>query len=161
MIRLEKFTASDFSKYYQLVSDIRVMAQITERAIPGTEAKEKFEKLLRRNQQVDKFGSFKIYSEQTNTYIGLAHITPDEQQAGKAEIGYMLLPDYWRQGYGRAAAEKLVEMAVAAQLKEITAIIDPENTASKKILIQNGFHSTFKGVMDGLATEILTKQLIS
>ena len=31
----------------------------------------------------------------TNEYIGLGHVTVNEENAKEAEIGYMLLPEHW------------------------------------------------------------------
>lgn len=58
-----KFTANDFELYYQLVSNERVMAQITERAIPLEEAKADFEKLLIRNDKNQIFGSYAFFNQ--------------------------------------------------------------------------------------------------
>jgi len=60
----------------------------------------------------------------------------------------MLLPEYWGKGYGGQIASKL-----------INAANHPNNTASKKILLKNGFCTVKICEMDGLPGEILEKQL--
>lgn len=155
-ILFNKFTAEDFTDYYCLVSDKRVMAQITERAIPEDEAKENYRKLLERNQQTT-FGSFRVMDGETKRFIGLAHMTPKGDR--EAEIGYMFLPDYWNQGYGKAVMKKLLELSDMSDFTMLTAIIDPENTASKRLLEMNGFQTDFLGELDGLRAEILKKVL--
>ncbi|MBP1047744.1 GNAT family N-acetyltransferase [Enterococcus sp. BWM-S5] len=156
-ILFDKFTTNDFSDYYCLVSDERVMAQITERAIPEVEAKENYEKLLIRNQETIDFGSFRVLDNETNEFIGLAHLTPKGND--EAEIGYMFLPKYWRQGYGKVVVKELLRLAATSDFTVLTAMIDPENTASKRLLETNGFQTEFLGVMDELSTEILKKRL--
>lgn len=156
-ILFDKFTTNDFSDYYCLVSDEKVMAQITERAIPEVEAKENYEKLLIRNQETIDFGSFRVLDNETNEFIGLAHLTPKRND--ETEIGYMFLPKYWRQGYGKVVVKELLRLAATSDFTVLTAMIDPENTASKRLLETNGFQTEFLGVMDELSTEILKKRL--
>ena len=45
---MDKFQKKDFNDYFKLISDKRVMAQITERAIPLEEAKVNFNPELRK-----------------------------------------------------------------------------------------------------------------
>ncbi|MBM6614025.1 hypothetical protein JTF06_04730 [Desemzia sp. RIT804] len=51
-LNLLKFKEDDFDYYYQLVSNDRVMSQITERAIPYEEAKTNFKKLVTYNKKI-------------------------------------------------------------------------------------------------------------
>ncbi|WP_202067711.1 GNAT family N-acetyltransferase [Enterococcus sp. BWB1-3] len=156
-IQLMKISENDFSDYYRLVSDEKVMAQITERAIPKTEAMENFQKVLSRNSRLVNLGSFKVVHSETKDFLGWVHVTCEEGNTEKAEIGYMFLPQYWGQGYGREAVKQLLALVEASPLKELTAMIAPDNHASRKLLTNNGFQSVFLGMMDGLNTEILDK----
>ncbi len=159
VLKLLKFQEDDFDSYYSLVSNDNVMAQITERAIPYDEAKTNFQKLIRRNEKYSKFGSYKIYNCLNEVFVGLGHLTLNEDQISEAEIGYMLLPEYWGKGYGTETAKKLIEIANQLDLMLITAIIDPENIPSRKILSNLGFVSQEFCEIDGLPGEILTKSL--
>ncbi|MDL2297980.1 GNAT family N-acetyltransferase [Synergistaceae bacterium OttesenSCG-928-D05] len=154
-----KFTENDFLDYFRLVSDIRVMAQITERAIPEAEARADYERLLAENSRHEDFGSFRVVDTDSGDYIGLARISLNETNPGEAEIGYMLLPEYWDRGYGRKTVAQLLEVAEKTGLEHLTALIDPENGASKKLLTNNHFYSTFVGMQDGLMSEFLRKDL--
>ena len=158
-IDLEKFQQADFGHYFALVSDERVMAQITERSIPIEEAQRNFEALLLRNKKYGEVGSYKIYDRFSREYIGLGHITPDEKVNGVAEIGYMILPQYWGKGYGTKVARALVAKAEEAGVECLKAIIDPANIPSRKILYKHGFASEKVCEMDGLPGEILSKVL--
>jgi RimJ/RimL family protein N-acetyltransferase len=72
----------------------------------------------------------------------------------------MLLPDYWAKGIGSEVAKLLIEKAKAEkQINKITAIIDPSNFASRKILINNGFISDMVCEIDGLPGEILSMEI--
>ena len=154
-----KFTANDFELYYQLVSNERVMAQITERAIPLEEAKIDFEKLLIRNDKNQLFGSYAFFQPDSEVFIGLGHVTLTEQELAEAELGYMLLPEHWGKGYGGMVADRLMSLVKQTELKVIKAIIDPDNIASRKILVSRGFTSASIGEIEGLPGEILKKVL--
>lgn len=158
-LKLLKFQEDDFDSYYSLVSNNNVMAQITERAIPYDEAKTNFQKLIKRNEKYRKFGSYKIYDCLNKAFVGLGHLTVNEDQVSEAEIGYMLLPEHWGKGYGTETAKKLIEIANQLDLKSIKAIIDPENIPSKRILSNLGFVSQEYCEIDGLPGEILSKIL--
>lgn len=71
----------------------------------------------------------------------------------------MLKPEYWGKGYGGQIAKVLIERALKLELKTLKAIIDPDNIASRKILIKRGFVSEKIGKFDGLPGEILSKKL--
>ncbi|MCP1997044.1 GNAT family N-acetyltransferase [Flavobacterium sp. HSC-61S13] len=159
-IELELFKIYDFDLYFKLVSDERVMAMITERAFPMEEARVEFQKLIEHNQLDAQFGSFKIINSDTSEFMGLAKLEVEEKGAESAELGYMILPQYWGQGLGTTVATKLVKQARKQQhLKQLTAIIDPKNIPSRKILINNGFESVSFEDFDGLPGEILELKL--
>ncbi len=155
-LHFKKFEATDFSPYFQLVSNERVMAQITERAIPLKEAQNDYEKLLRRNEKHKLFGSYKVYDSATNEFIGLGHVTVNEDHVKEAEIGYMILPEHWGKRYGSYIARELIEIAKQTDVNVLKAIIDPNNIPSRKILINVGFTSDVVCEIDGLPGEILS-----
>ena len=156
-ITYTKFQADSFQEYYRLVSDIRVMAQITERAFSPEEANDRFARILKRNEAHSLYGSYMVWKE--DSFVGLGHITLKEGQKGEAEIGYMLLPEYWGKGYGTLIAREMVRLGVQGGLQKLTAIIDPENIPSRKILTCLGFSSEGLCEFDGLPGEILSLQL--
>lgn len=90
-LQFRKFEKKDFGTYFQLVSNEMVMAQITERAIPLDEAKINYQRIIDRNAEADMFGTYKIVENET--FVGLGHLT--RKTGGEAEIGYMILPEYW------------------------------------------------------------------
>ena len=155
-LAFQKFKEADFEKYYSLVSNEQVMAQITERSIPLDEAKVNYGKLLLRNERDAIFGSYQFYLSETEEFIGLGHLTVKDELKTEAEIGYMLLPQYWGKGYGSKIATILIEMAKERNIHILKAIIDPTNTASRRILIHQGFVSEKVCEIDGLPGEILS-----
>jgi ribosomal-protein-alanine N-acetyltransferase len=58
----------------------------------------------------------------------------------RAEIGYMLMPQYWRKGLVAEALMKTITFGFeTVNLHTICAHINPENDASRQILIKHGF----------------------
>tara|TARA_B100001142_G_scaffold90989_1_gene92849 strand:+ start:469 stop:1056 length:588 start_codon:yes stop_codon:yes gene_type:complete len=65
-----------------------------------------------------------------------------EMPEGDIEIGYFLRKGEWGQGYVSEAVSRVLEFAFSvACLEEIVAVIDPRNTASRKVLERTGFLS--------------------
>ena len=58
----------------------------------------------------------------------------------RAEVGYMLFPEYNGKGIVSEALQRVVEYGFnEMKLHSIEAILDPENTGSEKVLLKNGF----------------------
>jgi len=69
--------------------------------------------------------------------IGHYRIQPENY---RAEIGYMILPQYHGKGIATEAIKAVVEYGFEEmQLHSLEAIIDPENQASEKVLLKSGF----------------------
>ena len=153
---LKKFTPDDFSHFFRLVSNQRVMEMITEKTIPTDEARRDFQNLIENNQLDPSFGNFKIINTITDEFIGLAKLEIKEGIDDRAELGYMLLPGYWGIGIGGIVAKQLTDLAKAHNsIKSLFAIIDPKNIPSRKILVNNGFISREFKDFDGLPGEVL------
>lgn len=163
MMVLEKYkllkfvnTSRDFDYYFQLVNDENVMSMITERAIEFDEARKEFKQLLKNNAISDRFGYYKILDSEKRAFIGLAKLEITRPQADIAELGYIILPEFWGNGIASQIASHLVQYGRSMnRLKGLTAIIDPLNLPSRKILIKNGFQSRGFKDFDGLPGEIL------
>lgn len=160
-IYLEKFLSEeDFEYYFSLVNNEKVMAMVTERAIPLEEAKNDFTLLLDKNKDHKDFGNFKVFDIYSNRFIGLGKLEINKNDLREAELGYLLLPEFWGEGYGGEIAKVLLNMAEEKGVHRITAIIDPKNIPSKKILLNNGFVSEEICEIDGLPGEILGKTIV-
>lgn len=110
---LEKFGPHDFDDYFRLVSDPKVMAMISERGIPADEARQDYADLLANNDIHPDMGQFRILQRKTSHFIGLAKLAVSAENRETAELGYMLLPEYWGQGIGGRIASMLVTRAEA------------------------------------------------
>lgn len=82
--------------------------------------------------------------EETGEEIGECSLT---KQGDNAEIGFMLLPKYWLQGYGTEVVTSLIEIARDMRLKELTATTDAGNRAAIHLLKKCGFKQQKNGWM--------------
>ena len=69
--------------------------------------------------------------------IGHYRIQPENH---RCEIGYMILPQYNGQGIVTEAVKAVLEYGFDdLQMHSIEGVIDPDNIASEKVLLKNGF----------------------
>ena len=59
---------------------------------------------------------------------------------GRAEVGYLLLPDYYGKGFGTESLQALIQWAVAEQeITRFKAVVTEGNVASERVLQKIGF----------------------
>ena len=159
-LQLEKLNEEDFPIHYQLVSNAKVMKMITGNPMNLEEAQDKFTKILNCNDLHPELGYFKITDTKTEEFIGVAKLEIKEKDSSEAELGYLLLPDFWGKGIGSKVVTRLLALAMNQnQILNVFAIIDPENIPSRKILEKNGFLSKEFKDFDGLPGEVLELSL--
>lgn len=159
-LSLEKMQAKDFDAFYTLAGNEQVMALITGRPLSREEALEKFGSLLENNVLHKSLGSFIVMDTSASRFMGFAKLEITAEDPTSAELGFMLLPDYWGRGYGSEIAAQLMRVAESVPgLTRVWANIDPGNEASRRILLGLGFASEHTGEIDGLPSEILGLKL--
>jgi RimJ/RimL family protein N-acetyltransferase len=143
------YTELDFDDYYGLVSNADVMKMITGRPFSESETQNRFEKMLQINKENPEMGHFKVSLRDGGAFVG--HSKLEKTNTCEAEIGYVLRPEFWRKGYGNEIAGTLVSLGRdVPDIQNLIAIIDPENTASKRILEKQGFQWDYNGEYIGL-----------
>lgn len=89
-----------------------------------------------------------IRLKETNRFIGTIGLNNLNLKARKAEIGYELHPDYWRQQLMQEAIRGVLKHAFAELgLYRIGAVTFPENISSNRLLEKLGF--TLEGRLRG------------
>lgn len=145
----ERYSEADFDTFFRLVSDAQIMKMILGRPLFEDEARVRFQNMLSINQINTKIGHYKVIDISTGKTIGQAKLEMTE--INQAEIGYLIIPEYWKKGYGTEMAQTLVELSRnIAEIYSLIAIIDPENIASKRILEKQGFQRDYEGYYYGL-----------
>lgn len=142
--------------YLELVTDLNVMKYITEQALSQVEGTAEFAEILAYNQvHQDGSGYFKVSKD--DCYLGFAKVSWAKNN--ELEVGYMLLPEFWGRGYGKAILKQLLTLVAShpdLAMAKVFAVIDPNNVASKQLLTTHNFVSTWVGVEEGLPTEYLS-----
>lgn len=95
--------------------------------------------------------------------FGLYRIKPEHY---RAEVGYMLLPEFQGQGITTEAVQGIVNYGFdTMHLHSIEAVIDPENIASEKVLQKCGFvkeaHFKENEFFDGKFIDAVVYSLLS
>jgi len=146
------FIKNDLEDAISLFTNEAVTKMITGKPTRLEVAEEKFEKMLVHNKQAANLGWFHVSLKENKNFIGLGKVIRTEK--AEAEIGYSMLPQFWRKGYGTEISYTMVQIAKQAKgLKQLIALIDPNNIASKKILASCGFQFESKGKWKGLPSE--------
>ncbi len=74
---------------------------------------------------------------------------------GEVEVGYILKRSAWGQGYATEVCRRLLRFAFEeTPLEEVAAVIDPENTASHRVLEKSGLVA--EGPRRAYATELVS-----
>lgn len=136
---LREITENDVIDLFQLLSNTEVMKHI---ALPlKTEAESAakinfYQELLSKQEAIN----WAITQKTDTKLIGTILLKAIDCKNHRAEIGYMLHPDFWRKGIIQEALTCILDFAFnTLNFHSLTAIIDPQNKASEGILEKNGF----------------------
>lgn len=84
-----------------------------------------------------------VYGQPAGAVVGHAGFHGPPNTDGMVEIGYSILPEFRRQGYGCAAATQLLHIAGASpDVRVVRASISPDNVASLALARSLGFQQT-------------------
>lgn len=144
--------------YIHTLSQDEVMRYITGQGLPLEKAKNKFNNILKENALDPRFGGLALFLKTEQQFIGMGKFSKTDEN--ELEIGYLLLPEYWGQGYGSEIATFLVQQAQKInESPHLKAIIDPHNIASRKILERLGFQPAEEITSDELPGLVLRRPL--
>lgn len=153
-----KFEDVDFDLYHRIVDSEAVMKYVIGQASSLERSQQRFQEILVANETHQQGGYYKIYDR--SQLIGLGKLEYYPKEDNTIEVGYLLMEDYWGMGYGSQVAKDLIQYARNNDLaKYVIGIIDPENLASRKILLNLGLASYFVGFEDDRPTEKLRLKL--
>lgn len=140
MIILEKYTEKDFELYSELVFNEQVMNMNMGRVFTKEEADFFYKAILDLNANSSCLGYYKVFYDKkgTHVYLGMGGISFNDEYR-TAEVEYMILPQYWNQGYGKQLLSELLHRCQQSGYTKAIAITDPENTYSRRLLTGASF----------------------
>jgi ribosomal-protein-alanine N-acetyltransferase len=137
---LEQVTVDNVDDIFELRSNKEVMKYIPRPLLQNKE--EALELIATLNDKIENniginWGIRLKNEPKVIGIIGHYRINPEHY---RAEVGYMLLPEYNGKGIISEALQKVVEYGFKEmRLHSIEAILDPKNAGSEKVLLKNGF----------------------
>lgn len=111
---------------------------------PQVACEQQFSRIFERYEE-HSGGMNALISKDTNKLIGLAGLLIQNLEGKQElEIGYSILPTYWRKGYAFEAAKKCKEIAFEKNwAKSLISIIQIANIPSQKTALKNGMFLDF------------------
>ncbi|MFV8212002.1 GNAT family N-acetyltransferase [Streptococcus pluranimalium] len=127
---LRPFQFQDLEQFSEIVLDQQVMAFIH----PGIKDREGAKTLLVSQFMMNPLGKWAIVDKVTEKLIGAIRFENTENRHRKAEIGYFLHKDYWRQGIMTECVKTLAFLAFQEfGLRTLKVLVHEENIASRKL----------------------------
>ncbi|MBU2973768.1 GNAT family N-acetyltransferase [Zobellia sp. B3R18] len=108
---------------------------------PKIACQQQFDRIFERYEN-NLGGMNALISKSTGEFIGLCGLLKQTVDSiEELEIGYSILPKYWRQGYASEAALACKKYAKHSQLADsLISIIQVDNIPSQKVALTNGMH---------------------
>jgi len=167
-LQLRRLVNDDFNEILALRSDNEIMQYIPR---PLAKTKEDaLENIAIINSRIESNEgiNWAITLKNDSKLIGIIGHYRLKPEHYRAEIGYMLLPEYHGKGIMTEAIKEVVNYGFEImKLHSIEALIDPRNLASEKVLQKNGFvkeahfieNEYYEGkFLDSVVYSILNKQ---
>ena len=138
---LRKISNTDAAEILKLRSDEQVMRFIDkEKAATIVDAEIFIKRIIQSLDSNDGITWAITLKEDPHTLIGTIGYWRLIKEHYRAEIGYMLNPEYWKKGIMREALLKVIDVGFTLlKLHSIEAHINPGNKASAGILTGTGF----------------------
>ncbi|MES2761612.1 MAG: GNAT family N-acetyltransferase [Bacteroidota bacterium] len=137
---LRRPTLEDAQDYFALRSNVDAMKHI---AKPIQTTIEETKSLIYKINEMINFNDgigWAVCFKHDRKMIGSVSFHRVEKEHYRAEIGYMLHPDHWKQGIISEAVGALIDYGFnALKLHSIEAHIDPANMGSEKVLQKFNF----------------------
>jgi RimJ/RimL family protein N-acetyltransferase len=132
------YTMDDLHHFFRLNGNEDVMRYIRP-AQTIEQTKEFLQKIITDYKKLPGKGRWALYLKNDHRFVGTFAIIPIAD-TDMLQLGYALAKEDWGKGYASEAVKGGVQYAFdKLDLTEIAGIIFPENIASQKVLLKNGF----------------------
>jgi RimJ/RimL family protein N-acetyltransferase len=136
---LRQWSLADLDAIMTMNADPAVYRYLDEPEEPAAERALTRERILTRYPQ--GLGAWSIFARaEPATFLGYVHLIPIDDRGPDIEIGFRLTRATWGRGIAQEAAARAIAHGFEAlRLKEIVAVIDPDNQRSRGLLVRLGF----------------------
>ena len=137
---LRKVDKSDFNEIFFLRSDTRVMKYIERTPAKTSDDAFKFIEMISKQEKNNLSITWAITLKGNSKLIGTICFWNIIAEHYRAEIGYVLHPDYWGKGIMQEAITEVINYGFKKMnLHSIEADVNPDNSSSIKLLEKNNF----------------------
>lgn len=139
-LKLRAINLADAKEIFTLRSDAEVLKYLDRPAAKSLEEAIEFAQKNIDQVQANEGISWAITLKEIPGLIGTIGFWKIDKEHHRSEIGYMLLTAHQQKGYMQEAITAVLQYGFKTmQLHSVEANVNPENEASKKLLLKNNF----------------------
>ncbi len=143
-LMIRKITWHDLDDLYRICGDPELMKYVGDGHPLSREQTQKWIEVTLNNYASKGFGMYGVIYKETGAFIGYCGLV-FSTDVNDHELIYALSKAVWGRGLATEIATGLVEFAFSSlDMKHLYASIDPENSASERILLRTGFTEVFR-----------------
>lgn len=152
---LRHFTMDDVRSAYAMDSDPRVTKYTGDGgAVSRVEVERRIREDVLGDYEKYGYGRWAVELKADNHFIGFAGLKYISDMK-MVDLGYRLIPEVWGRGLATEAGKACVDYGFSSlNLKEISAMVLPENISSIRVLEKLGFHFVDWIVEDGMQIKL-------
>jgi ribosomal-protein-alanine N-acetyltransferase len=166
-LNLRRLKSEDVDEIFVLRSNPEIMQFIPRPLMKTKEEALEFISVMDTNVNNNNVINWAITTKEDDQLIGMIGFYRMKPENYRAEVGYILSPEFHGKGIITEALEKVIQFGFEEMgLNSIEAVIDPENFGSEKVLLKNNFvkeghfkeHTFFEGeFLDSIFYSLLKK----
>jgi [ribosomal protein S5]-alanine N-acetyltransferase len=138
-LQLRPFATGDVDAILSVYGDPEVMRYVGEGTAADRPSTERMIREYIAHQEQHGFSFWAVVERESGRVIGDAGLYHGESGGSEVEIGYTLGRSWWGRGYATEAASSCLATAFdVLALESVTAIADPANPASARVLDKLG-----------------------
>lgn len=148
---------ADFPHIYRMQSDPVTMRYIRAPVTDEQIVRERIAMWEAYREKCPGFGVFSLENKPDGAFVGYvtARHVDYNPASDEYEVGYSLLPEWWGQGMASEIVPPLSRyLFEISDASHLVAFTDPENVASKRVLLKSGFREVgTRQVYEGTSIE--------
>lgn len=140
-LQLRQFTLADVPYILRQLNEPSFIENIADRGVRTLQQAEAYlQNGALASYENSGFGFWAVIEKTSSQIIGMCGLVKRDNLE-HVDLGYAFLPEFFGQGFAFEAALACIQVAKTQfQLQQLLAIVNVENTASRKLLEKLGFH---------------------